>query len=129
MRFSLRPRVTPGHFQCRSQLGFAERSERRGGPAAPAPGVVERRERVGRDSAFQRLLVWREFDVGAEFVRRERREGDARLEGASVEMRIFAGALERERDAAKISGVGHGSSGFSDKRYAMSPRGFSEGTG
>jgi hypothetical protein len=45
--------------------------------------------------AFQRLLVRREFDVGAEFVRRKGREGDPRLEGAAVEMRIFAGALEQ----------------------------------
>src|SRR5580692_6843650 len=99
--------MAPGHFQRRLEFRFAERRERRAGPAAPPPGVVERREGVGRDGAFQRLFVRREFDVGAEFVRRERREGDARLKGAAVEMRIFADALERERDAAEISGVGH----------------------
>src|ERR1700719_3243288 len=85
-RFRLWRRVAPGHFQRRLEFGFAERSERRRGPAAPAPGIVERRKRVGRDRAFERLLVGREFDVGAEFVGRERGEGDARLEGAAIEM-------------------------------------------
>ena len=66
-----------------------------------------RRECVRRDRTFQRLLVRREFDVGAELVRRQRREGDARLEGAAIEMRIFASVFERKRDAAEISGVGH----------------------
>ena len=42
------------------------------------------------------------LDVGAQFVRRKGREGDPRLEGAAVEMRIFTGSLERKRDAAEI---------------------------
>jgi len=100
--------VAPGHFQRRLEFGFAERRERRAGPAAPAPGVVERREGVGRDGAFQRLFVRRESDVGAKLVGRERRKGDARLEGAAVEMRIFAGALERERDARKSAALAVG---------------------
>src|ERR1700761_6845110 len=99
--------MAPGHFQRRLQLGFAQRGERRAGPAAPPPGIVERRKGVWRDRAFERLLVRREFDVGGAFVRRQRREGDAGLEGAAIEMRIFAGALERERDAAEQGGVGH----------------------
>jgi hypothetical protein len=74
------------------------------------------------------LLVGREFDVGGEFVRRKRREGDPRLEGTSIKMRIFASALERERDAAEINGVGHCELRLLG-RYAMSRRGFSEGTG
>ena len=91
----------------RHKFGFAKRRERGAGPAAPPPGVVGRRERVGSDSAFERLLIRCEFDVGAELVWSKRRESDARLEGAAVEMGMFAGPLERERDAAKVSGVGH----------------------
>jgi uncharacterized flavoprotein (TIGR03862 family) len=119
--------MPPSHFQSRLQFSFAQRGERRAGPAAPPPGVVEGGEGVGGDCAFEGLFVRREFDVGAELVRRKRREGDARLEGAAIEMRIFASALEREGDAAEISGVGHVNSGYSDERHAMTPRGFSEG--
>jgi hypothetical protein len=71
----------------------------------PAPGVVERCEGVGRDGAFERLLVRREFDVRRQFIGRERGEGDARLEGAAVEMEIFCRAFEREGDPAEICGV------------------------
>jgi hypothetical protein len=99
----------------RHKFGFAKRRERGAGPAAPPPGVVGRRERVGSDSAFERLLIRCEFDVGAELVWSKRRESDARLEGAAVEMGMFAGPLERERDAAKKSAASAiASSGFSD---------------
>jgi len=57
--------------------------------------------------AFERLLVGRKLDVGGELVRRERRKGDPRLEGAAVEMRIFGDAGESERDPAELGGVGY----------------------
>ena len=101
-----------------------KRRKRRASPAAPPPGVVERREGVGRDSAFERLLVGREFDVGAEFVRREGREGDARLEGAAIEMRIFATPSKESAMRRKSAALAIASSRFSDERHAMSRRGF-----
>jgi len=86
--------VAKGHFEGRSEFGFAQRRERRTRPAPPAPGVIEGCKRVRRISASERLFIGREFDVGAQFVWRERGEGYARLEGAAIEMGIFAGALE-----------------------------------
>ena len=82
----------------------AWRSSSRAGPRrCRAP-----RRRRARPTHFERLLVGRELDVGAQFVRREGREGDPRLEGAAVEMRIFAGALEeramRRKPAASAIG-------------------------
>ena len=84
----------PSRAQREAPARSGPRASRASSP--PPPGVVERCEGVRRDRAFERLLVGRELDVGAEFVRRKRREGDARLEGAAIEMRIFGSALERE---------------------------------
>ena len=98
---ALRRAVPPRHLQGGLKLRLGQRGEGRARPALPAPGVVERREGVGRDRAFERLLVGRELDVGAQFVGRERREGDARLEGAAVEMRVFA---RRRRTTARCGG-------------------------
>jgi len=99
--------VAPGQFQRGAKLRFAQRAKRRARPAPPAPGVVEGNKGVGRDGAFERLLVGREFDVRGQFVRREGREGDARLERAAVEMGVFRRAVELQGDPAEVRGVGH----------------------
>ena len=44
-------------------------------------------------------------------------------------MRIFAGALERERDATEMAASAMGASGFSGEPYAMSRHVFSKGDG
>ena len=100
--------MAPSHLERRPQLRLAEGGKRRAGPALAAPGVVERGEGVGRDRALERLFILRELDVGAQFVRGEGRERDARLEGAAIEVRVFGDARERKRDPAEIGGVGRG---------------------
>src|SRR5271155_4452772 len=100
--FSLfRSRVREGHLQRGSQFIFAERRERRGGPALAAPCVGDRREGFGGQQAFELLFVGRKLEISRGAVGRERRESDARLERSTVEMRIFHYVWQGERDSDK----------------------------
>src|SRR5271155_481218 len=88
--FSLfRSRMREGHVQRGSQFIFAERRERREGPAPAAPCVGDGREGFRGQQAFELLFVGRQLEVGRGAVGRERREGDARFERSTIEMRIF----------------------------------------
>ncbi len=72
------------------------------------PHALSRAEKASEATAhLSACSSGREFDVGGAFIRRERREGDAGLEGAAIKVRIFSSPLERERDAAEQGGVGH----------------------
>jgi hypothetical protein len=72
------------------------------------PQALSSAAKASGDRALKRLFVGRKFDVGGQFVRREGRERDPRLEGAAVEVRVFGDAGERKRDPAELGGVGRG---------------------
>src|SRR5512138_2797759 len=94
--------VPPGDGECVPELRRRQRRELRRGPALPSPGVVHRREGVGRGHALQLLLVGRELEIRALSVGSERYVNARHLERRAVEMRGFRRAFERQREPPQI---------------------------
>jgi len=102
--------MAPGDFQRGAQFVLAQRGQNRRRRALAAPAAGNRLERLGREQAFEFLLLRGEHEIGGEPVRRERRKDARDLERRAVEMRRLARAFERKRDAPEIVAVGQGRS-------------------
>src|SRR5262245_32441289 len=80
-------RMRPCHLGRGLELRGLELRQRRGGPALLAPGVRHRHKGRWREHALELLLVWRELEVCAAAVGRERHVDAGDLERGTVEVR------------------------------------------
>ena len=99
--------MAPGDLKRGAQIRFAESGEHGDRPALPPPAAGDRRKRLGRQQAFEFLLVGREFEIDGPAIGCERRVNARDAERGAVEMRGLACTFERERNASEIIARGH----------------------